>query len=209
MRLASLAFDGDPKTGWSTRFPQGAGFFFAVDLGRTERFSRLELHLALNPLDFPRSFAVDVSTDGLTRKVLFRLEDGKTIESTLMFYAPDGARRERRTVCVSTQVGCSIRCPFCATEMRDIEPVYREFRDRGLRVLAVNVRQDRDTAARFIARLDISYRVLLDEDGDLARQYGVTGLPTTYFIDREGRLITRILGETAPELFEKIVREML
>jgi len=73
----------------------------------------------------------------------------------------------------------------------------------------VNVRQDRDTAARFIAKLDISYRVLLDEDGGLARQYGVTGLPTTYFIDREGRLITRILGETAPELFEKIVREML
>jgi peroxiredoxin len=100
-------------------------------------------------------------------------------------------------------------CPFCATEMRDIEPVYREFRDQGLRVLAVNVRQDRDTAARFIAKLDISYRVLLDEDGGLARQYGVTGLPTTYFIDREGRLITRILGETAPELFEKIVREML
>lgn len=100
-------------------------------------------------------------------------------------------------------------CPFCAPEMRDIEPIYQELRDQGLRVLAVNVRQDRDTAARFIAKLDISYRVLLDEDGDLARQYGVTGLPTTYFIDREGRLITRILGETAPELFEKIVREML
>ena len=52
-------------------------------------------------------------------------------------------------------------------------------------------------------------RCCLDEDGALARQYGVTGLPTTYFIDRSGRLHTRILGESAPQLLEKLVREML
>ena len=75
--------------------------------------------------------------------------------------------------------------------------------------LAVNVRQDRDTAARFIAKLGIGYPVLLDEDGALARQYGVTGLPTSYFIDRSGRLHNRILGEASPQLFEKLVRELL
>ena len=100
-------------------------------------------------------------------------------------------------------------CPFCAPEMRDIEPIYQELRDQGLRVLAVNVRQDRDTAARFIAKLGIGYPVLLDEDGALARQYGVTGLPTSYFIDRSGRLHNRILGEASPQLFEKLVRELL
>jgi cytochrome c biogenesis protein CcmG/thiol:disulfide interchange protein DsbE len=100
-------------------------------------------------------------------------------------------------------------CPFCAPEMRDIEPIYQELRDQGLRVLAVNVRQDRETAARFIAKLGISYPVLLDEDGALARQYGVTGLPTSYFIDRSGRLHNRILGEASPQLFEKLVRELL
>ncbi len=100
-------------------------------------------------------------------------------------------------------------CPFCAPEMRDIEPIQQELLDQGLRVLAVNVRQDRDTAARFIAKLGISYSVLLDEDGALARQYGVTGLPTTYFIDRSGRLHTRILGEAPTQLFDKLVRELL
>jgi cytochrome c biogenesis protein CcmG/thiol:disulfide interchange protein DsbE len=100
-------------------------------------------------------------------------------------------------------------CPFCAPEMRDIEPIQQELHNQGLRVLAVNVRQDRDTAARFIAKLGISYPVLLDEEGALARQYGVTGLPTTYFIDRSGRLHTRILGEAPPQLFDKLVRELL
>ncbi len=62
-----------------------------------------------------------VSADGQTRKVLFRLGDGKTIESSLMLYAPTGSSRERRTVCVSTQVGCPIDCPFCATGQQGFE----------------------------------------------------------------------------------------
>ena len=100
-------------------------------------------------------------------------------------------------------------CPFCAPEMSAIEPLYQELQAQGLRVLAVNVRQDRETAARFVTGLGISYPTLLDEDGAVARQYGVSGLPTTYFIDRAGKIHTRILGEAAPELFAKIVREML
>jgi 23S rRNA (adenine2503-C2)-methyltransferase len=62
-----------------------------------------------------------LSRDGQTRKVLFQLEDGKTIESAYMFYEPTDTSRERRTVCVSTQVGCSIRCPFCATGQQGFE----------------------------------------------------------------------------------------
>jgi 23S rRNA (adenine2503-C2)-methyltransferase len=62
-----------------------------------------------------------VSADGKTRKVLFQLADGKTIESTLMLYEQNEARRERRTVCVSTQVGCPIGCYFCATGQQGFE----------------------------------------------------------------------------------------
>ena len=56
-----------------------------------------------------------VSRDGQTRKLLFELDDGNTIESTLMLHSKPNARRERRTVCLSSQVGCPIGCPFCAT----------------------------------------------------------------------------------------------
>lgn len=54
-----------------------------------------------------------VGRDG-TVKVLFSLNDGSTIESALMSYNPAGGK-PRRTVCISTQVGCAIGCPFCAT----------------------------------------------------------------------------------------------
>lgn len=49
------------------------------------------------------------STDGQTRKLLFRLADGAAIETVLMGYT------RRRTVCLSTQAGCALGCVFCAT----------------------------------------------------------------------------------------------
>src|SRR5690349_4676594 len=49
------------------------------------------------------------SSDGQTRKTLFRLPDGKQIEAVLMKY------EQRRTLCISTQVGCAMGCTFCAT----------------------------------------------------------------------------------------------
>jgi 23S rRNA (adenine2503-C2)-methyltransferase len=55
-----------------------------------------------------------------TVKTLFKLEDGKTIEAALMHY-PESAGKERNTVCVSTQVGCPVGCPFCATGQQGFE----------------------------------------------------------------------------------------
>lgn len=66
-------------------------------LGEQVRFELLEPSLKLD------------SSDGQTRKTLFRLPDGKQIEAVLMKY------ERRRTLCISTQVGCAMGCTFCAT----------------------------------------------------------------------------------------------
>jgi 23S rRNA (adenine2503-C2)-methyltransferase len=62
-----------------------------------------------------------VSNDSLTRKILFQLDDQKTIETTLMEYEKRDSSRERRTVCVSSQVGCQVGCSFCATGQQGFE----------------------------------------------------------------------------------------
>jgi 23S rRNA (adenine2503-C2)-methyltransferase len=57
-----------------------------------------------------------VQTDaGTTRKTLWRLHDGTLVESVLMRYPAHGRSAERITVCVSSQAGCGMACPFCAT----------------------------------------------------------------------------------------------
>ena len=53
--------------------------------------------------------------DGLTEKVLHRLADGLLVESVLMRYPARDGRRERNTLCISSQAGCAVGCPFCAT----------------------------------------------------------------------------------------------
>jgi 23S rRNA (adenine2503-C2)-methyltransferase len=52
---------------------------------------------------------------GTTRKTLWRLHDGSLVESVLMHYPATAAARERVTLCVSSQAGCGMACPFCAT----------------------------------------------------------------------------------------------
>ena len=52
---------------------------------------------------------------GMTAKAVHELEDGQRIESVLMRYAARGAMAERTTICISSQAGCAVNCPFCAT----------------------------------------------------------------------------------------------
>ena len=52
---------------------------------------------------------------GLTEKALHRLSDGALVESVLMHYPAKPGQRERHTLCISSQAGCAVGCPFCAT----------------------------------------------------------------------------------------------
>jgi 23S rRNA (adenine2503-C2)-methyltransferase len=55
-------------------------------------------------------------TDGvLTEKAVHRLSDGLLVESVLMHYPARDDARERHTLCISSQAGCAVGCPFCAT----------------------------------------------------------------------------------------------
>ncbi|HEX5823049.1 MAG TPA: 23S rRNA (adenine(2503)-C(2))-methyltransferase RlmN [Candidatus Limnocylindrales bacterium] len=56
-----------------------------------------------------------LSDGGLTEKALHRLADGALIESVLMHYPARPGQRERHTLCISSQAGCAVGCPFCAT----------------------------------------------------------------------------------------------
>ena len=52
---------------------------------------------------------------GMTAKAVHELADGQRVESVLMRYAARGAMAERTTICISSQAGCAVACPFCAT----------------------------------------------------------------------------------------------
>jgi len=88
-----------------------AGFDDMTDLSPTLR-EKLAQSAIMGVLELVEELA---AVDGQTRKVLFRLADNNTVESALMFFRNSSTGRERRTVCVSSQVGCAVGCQFCAT----------------------------------------------------------------------------------------------
>ena len=100
-------------------------------------------------------------------------------------------------------------CRYCEGEMKAIERVYQRQRGKGLQVLAVNAGQDKESVAAFIKKIGVSYTVLLDEKSAIARQYGVTGLPTTYFVGVDGIIKSKVVGEADEATFDRLAGELL
>ncbi|CRI67207.1 Thioredoxin family protein [Thiocapsa sp. KS1] len=89
-------------------------------------------------------------------------------------------------------------CPPCRREMPSMERLYRQFKERGLTVLAVDVGEDMDTVFAFTGQLDPAptFPLLLDTNSQAAQDWGVKGLPTSFVVDPEGRVIIRAVGGT-------------
>ncbi len=100
-------------------------------------------------------------------------------------------------------------CASCREEMPVMDAVYRRYGSRGLVILAVNVKQTKEVAERFAGELSLTYPVLLDQDAKVAKAYGVKGLPTTFILDRQGRVKEKILGEIQKDVFENMVKGLL
>lgn len=72
--------------------------------------------------------------------------------------------------------------------------MHRELSGRGLSVLAVNIQESHSTVATWVREKKVSIPILLDSDGEVTRQYGVIATPTAFLIDRQGRLVGRVVG---------------
>lgn len=78
-----------------------------------------------------------------------------------------------------------------------IEQVHKEFDQKGLTVLAVNMQENRNQVADWVKEKNVTSLVLLDADGAVTRLYQVTGAPTVVLIGRQGELIGRAVGSRA------------
>jgi len=85
-------------------------------------------------------------------------------------------------------------CIPCRDEAPLLEATWREFRARGLLVIGVDT-QDLEAPARaFLHELHITYPTLRDPDGSVARRFGATGVPETFFIGRDGLIHGKFPG---------------
>jgi thiol-disulfide isomerase/thioredoxin len=85
-------------------------------------------------------------------------------------------------------------CPPCRQEMPSMENLYQKFKDRGLDILAVDAQEEARDVSAFMRRNKLSFPAVLDASGRVNGQYGVEAIPTTYILDRDGKIIVRVVG---------------
>jgi len=86
-------------------------------------------------------------------------------------------------------------CPPCREEMPAMERLYRKLKAKGFVVLAVSIDTDGEAAVvAFLREHGLTYPVALDPTMEVARLYTVRALPSTYLIDRKGRIAAMALG---------------
>jgi thiol-disulfide isomerase/thioredoxin len=85
-------------------------------------------------------------------------------------------------------------CGPCRMEMPSMQALYQKLKGDGLEILAIDVQEDKRTAAAFIASNKLNFPTALDPSGRIAATYGIEAFPTTYIIDRKGNIISRVVG---------------
>ena len=85
-------------------------------------------------------------------------------------------------------------CGPCRIEMPFIQEIYDEWQDKGLVILAINIRETSSEVQQFMQSNNFSFPVLLDINGDVSAMYQIHGIPTTLFIDKDGIIKDKRIG---------------
>jgi cytochrome c biogenesis protein CcmG/thiol:disulfide interchange protein DsbE len=99
--------------------------------------------------------------------------------------------------------------PACYEEAPVLERAWRAYRDRGVVVLGVDI-QDKDEAGRkFIRDFSLTFPNAPDPAGKVSIDYGVYGVPETFFIDRQGRIRRKHVGAVTEQVFRDTAEALL
>lgn len=94
-------------------------------------------------------------------------------------------------------------CSHCRAQTPLLVDAHARYADDGIQFVGVNVRETADVANSYVTGQGILYPVIMDAEGRTAQQYQVSGFPTTYFLDAEGRVVARHVGQLTIQALEQ------
>ena len=98
--------------------------------------------------------------------------------------------------------------PACYEEAPVLEEGWRRWRERGVTVVGINIQDAEDRARKFIADFGLTFPNAPDPGGRVAIEYGVYGVPETFFIDRRGYVRHKHVGAVTEALFREHVERL-
>ena len=85
-------------------------------------------------------------------------------------------------------------CPTCVIEMPSKEKLHRRLKDKEFVMVAINLQETPARVKSFFNKLELSFTSLLDSSGEVGAGFAVNALPTTFVLDKNGRIIGKALG---------------
>lgn len=98
-------------------------------------------------------------------------------------------------------------CPPCREEIPDLIRLQNEYGKSGFTVLGINVGESAAKVSGFVNKMGINYPVLLDSEQSVATQYGIVGIPTSYLVSSDGKILGEYHAATA-ELFSEVKKAL-
>ncbi|HEU4344234.1 MAG TPA: TlpA disulfide reductase family protein [Candidatus Binatia bacterium] len=86
-------------------------------------------------------------------------------------------------------------CVPCRAEARALEEAWRKYKDRNVVFVGVNIQDKEEDARAFMKEFGVTYLNGRDSSGKIAIDYGVWGIPETFFLDPQGRITYKHAGE--------------
>jgi cytochrome c biogenesis protein CcmG/thiol:disulfide interchange protein DsbE len=99
--------------------------------------------------------------------------------------------------------------PACYDEAPVLERGWRAWRDRGVMVVGVDIQDTNEAAQKFIREFGLTFPNGRDTSGRVSIDYGVYGVPETFFIDRRGRIRSKHVGAVTDAIFRTTIEHLL
>jgi cytochrome c biogenesis protein CcmG/thiol:disulfide interchange protein DsbE len=99
--------------------------------------------------------------------------------------------------------------PACYEEAPVLERNWRGYRERGVVVMGVDIQDKREAAQKFVGDFGLTFPVAQDLKGAVSVDYGVYGVPETFFVDRLGRIRVKHVGAVTDDVFKTTVDRLL
>lgn len=137
---------------------------------------------------------------GFALPVLHAGSPGTVLEATVEDASSDGrvALEEFRGTPVVLNFWASW-CVPCREEAPLLEQEWRRARRSGVLFVGLNMQDLTDNAREFIRAFDITFLNVRDQRKDVAREWGVTGIPETFFISADGNIVGHVIGAVSTE----------
>ena len=100
-------------------------------------------------------------------------------------------------------------CPPCRIEAPLLERTWRAYKDRGVVFIGVDIQDREEDALAYIREFDITYPNGPDPNGEITIDYGVSGLPVTFFVSRTGEIVRRWVGAIERSVLISSIEEIM